>query len=281
MRKTILLFIFSVVHCCLHAQNRVNFTLNGQSAFIIEPNTPAAGNPWIAYAPSVSSLPNWTGAGEEAWMFNQYLAAGIAVAGIYSGDLSGNVAQRDGYNNLYNELVLNQGYSDRFSFHTRSRGGLLGLNWAADDPSKVAAIGGIYPVSNLLSYPGENTAASQYRITVAELNQNGALYNPIDRLAGLAANDVKIFHIHGDNDTIVPIEQNSQLLKDRYDALGGDMTLKVILGGGHDVNNHWWTDQDLTDFMINETLAAAVPEPSGCILLSVGAIGLLGFRRRN
>ena len=190
-------------------------------------------------------------------MFNQYFAAGIAVAGIYSGDLSGNQAQRAGYTTLYNELVNNRGYAAQFSFHTRSRGGLLGYNWAADNPGKVAAIGGIYPVTNLLSYPGAGTAASHYGITVTELTTNGHLYNPIDRLAPLASAGVKMFHIHGDSDGTVPLNLNSQITKDRYDALGGDMTLTVIVGGGHDGNNHWWTNQPLTDFMIAETLAAA------------------------
>lgn len=231
-----------------YSQTRENFTLNGLSAFVIVPNTPAPGKPWIAYAPAVGGLPNWTGSGEEKWMMDQYFAAGIAVAGIYSGDLSGNTVQRAGYTALYTELVDVRGYAAQFSFHTRSRGGLLGYNWAADNPGKVAAIGGIYPVTNLLSYPG---------FSQATIDSRADLHNPIDRLAPLASSGVKMFHIHGDNDGTVPLNENSQITKDRYDALGGVMTLTVIAGGGHDYNNHWWTNQPLTDFMIAETLAAA------------------------
>ncbi len=249
------------------SQTRENFTLNGLSAFVITPPNPAPGNPWIAYAPAVGSLPNWTGNGEEKWMFDQYFAAGIAVAGIYSGDLSGNPTQRAGYTELYNELVSNRGFAEKFSFHVRSRGGLLGYNWAADNPGKVAAIGGIYPVTNLLSYPGQTIAASHYQITTQELTTNSQQYNPIERLTPLFNSGVKIFHIHGDNDGTVPLAQNSQITKDRYDALGGDMTLKVIIGGGHDLNNHWWNDQELTDFMISETLSAT-NTPSSINLLS-------------
>ena len=94
------------------AQSRENFTLSGQSAFLITPTTAAEGNPWIAYAPAISGLPNWNsagGSGEEQWMFDQYLANGIAIAGIYAGDLSGNTDQRAGYTNLYNELIDNRG----------------------------------------------------------------------------------------------------------------------------------------------------------------------------
>ena len=264
LMKNILVLMTSLVVLTQLAssQTREDFTLGGLSAFVITPTNPAPGKPWIAYGPSVGGLPNWTGTGEEKWMFDRYFAAGIAVAGIYSGDLSGNVAQRAGYTLLYNELVNNRSYAPRFCFHARSRGGLISYNWAADNPGKVAAIGGIYPVTNLLSYPGETTAAAHYGVTVAQLNADIALYSPIERLAPLFNSGVQLFHIHGDNDGVVPLSGNSQITKNRYDALGGTMTLKVIPGGGHDLNPYWFQDQDLTDFMIarsRETVGIAVP----------------------
>ena len=79
------------------AGSRVDFTLSGQSAFLITPTTAAAGNPWIAYAPAVGGLPagkSAGGGGAEQWMFDQYLDNGIAIAGIYAGYLSGNTDQR-------------------------------------------------------------------------------------------------------------------------------------------------------------------------------------------
>ena len=253
--KNILVLLTNLVALSqlVFSQTREDFTLGGLSAFVITPANPAPGKPWIAYGPSVGDLPQWTGTGEEKWMFDRYFEAGIAVAGIYSGDLSGNAAQRAGYTLLYNELVNNRRYSQRFCFHARSRGGLISYNWAADNPGKVAAVGGIYPVTNLLSYPGEATAAAHYGVTVAQLNANIALYNPIERLAPLLSSGVKMFHLHGDNDSVVPLSGNSQITKNRYDSLGGMMTLKVIPGGGHDLNNYWFQDQDLTDFMIAQS----------------------------
>jgi hypothetical protein len=250
------LVVLLVISQSAHSQTRENFTVGGQSAFVITANTPAPGNPWIAYAPAVGGLPDWP-SGFDAWMIDQYLGAGIAVAGVYAGDLSGSPAQRLGYTNLYNELVNNRGYAARCVFHARSRGGLLSYNWAADNPGKVAAIGGVFPVTNLLSYPGAGTAAAHYGISVTELTTNDHLYNPIERLLPLFNSGVKIFHIHGDSDGTVPLNLNSQITKDRYDALGGEMTLKVIPGGGHDYSLHWQTDPDLTAFVIAEALAAA------------------------
>lgn len=255
------------------AQNREDFTVGGQSAFLITPSNAAEGNPWIAYAPAISGLPNWNsrgGSGEEQWMFDQYLANGIAMAGIYAGDLSGNTDQRAGYTNLYNELIDNRGYAEQFTFHTRSRGGLLGYNWAADNPGKVAAIGGIYSVTNLLSFPG---------LSQSQIDNDPKLDNPIVRLDTLVDNDISVFHIHGDSDTVVPIEDNTQIVKNYFDANGGDATLKIIADGGHDFAAHWWNDQDLTTFMIEATLAAAVPEPSSLTLLGLG--GILAIRRQH
>ncbi len=54
----------------------------GKKAFVIRPEKPAAGNPWLIYAPTFSgSLPAESA---EGWMFERFLAAGIALAGVDS-----------------------------------------------------------------------------------------------------------------------------------------------------------------------------------------------------
>ena len=40
-------------------------------------------------------------------------------------------------------------------------------------------------------------------------------------------------HIHGDKDAVVPLDKNSQVVLDRYKALGGKMNLIVVPGKGH------------------------------------------------
>ena len=249
------------------AHTWVDSTLGGYPAFLITPTTPAPGNPWIAYAPTLANddgdidLPAPPGAGGEPGYFTAYLDAGIAIAGIApgvggAGDKMGNPAHRAAYTLLYDELV-GDGYAPKFSFHARSRGGLLAHNWAADNPGKVAAIGGLFPVTNYLSYPGEGLAAGLYGLTVQEFNDDLDLYNPNERLLPLFNSGVKMFHIAGDSDTVVPLEDNSQIMKDGYDALGGTMTLTVIAGAGHGDDNDFYNNQPFTDFMIGETLAAA------------------------
>ena len=66
----------------------------------------------------------------------------------------------------------------------------------------------------------------------------------------LAKARVPIFHIHGDSDTVVPLEKNSAELARRYREYGGEMILRVIEGQGHNMWTGWFQCQELVDFVI-------------------------------
>ena len=80
-------------------------------------------------------------------------------------------------------------------------------------------------------------------MTAEQLKAELAEHNPIDRLAPLAQAQVPLFHIHGDSDTVVPLEENSAELMRRYRKLDGVITLKVIKGQGHDRWPGWFQNQ--------------------------------------
>ena len=83
--------------------------------------------------------------------------------------------------------------------------------------------------------PGTQARLRGLRLTVKELEVQLAKHNPIDRLELLAKAKVPIFHIHGDKDGTVPLDKNSAIVKERYDKLGGPMTLEVVKGQGHNI----------------------------------------------
>ena len=142
------------------------------------------------------------------------------------------------------------GLSKKPCLLARSRGGLMLYNWAAEHPTAVTCVAGIYPVCNLSSYPGIDKACGAYGITAAQLTDKLKENNPIDRLEPLAKAKVPLFHIHGDVDTVVPLELNSGELAARYKKLGGTITLNVIKGQGHNMWEGWFQNQELVDFVI-------------------------------
>ena len=270
---TVIVFLGFTI-ACLSAENSVKgktieavdkklpipgevFNVDGHTAFLISPKqkTSDEKTPWVWYAPTLPGLPG----PEEIWMFERFLNGGIAIAGIDVDESYGNPRGRAFYSALYEELVINRGFSKKATLLARSRGGLMLYNWAAEHPASVACIAGIYPVCNLASYPGLKIAAVAYGMTEAHLKTDLAKHNPMDHLEGLAKEHVPIFHIHGDSDTVVPLEMNSGELAKRYRQLGGEITLVVPKGQGHNMWQGFFECQELVDFVLTH---ARVDSPS-------------------
>src|SRR6185437_11076417 len=57
--------------------------------------------------------------------------------------------------------------------------------------------------------------------------------NPVDQLAPLAAARVPLLHVFGDADDVVPWEENTGLIAERYKKLGGAITLIRKPGVNH------------------------------------------------
>lgn len=224
------------------------FLVEGHTAFIILPAKRAAGHPtpWVMYAPTLDPYPGE----EEVWMIRKFLNAGIAIAGIDVGESYGSPDGRSLYSAFYKELVGKRGFSGKACLLARSRGGLMLYNWAAEHPASVACIAGIYPVCSLSSYPGLAKACGAYGMTEAQLAAKLTEHNPVNRLEPLAKALVPIFHIHGDSDTVVPLEENSAEVARRYREYGGEMILRVIEGQGHNMWTGWFHCQELVDFVI-------------------------------
>ena len=260
-----LLGVFAITCLVSAAQPKKNlpfpgevFAIEGQTAFLIQPDTkPAKGAmPWVWYAPTLRGLPGEA----EKWMFERFLKAGIAIAGIDVGESYGSPKGRAAYSALHKHLVEKRGLAKQACLLARSRGGLMLYSWAAENPDKVRCITGIYPVCNIASYPGLPRASGAYELTAKRLKAQLAKHNPIDRLAPLAKAKVPIFHIHGDMDRVVPLDKNSAMIKQRYDKLDGPMTLEVVEGQGHNMWLGWFQSQKLVDFVVKHAKSPAAKE---------------------
>lgn len=81
-----------------------SWQLEGHWAFLILPDRAGkpGPTPWVWYAPHLD--PDLPGDAEK-WMFERFIVAGIAVAGIDVGESYGGPAGREIYSTLYHALV--------------------------------------------------------------------------------------------------------------------------------------------------------------------------------
>ena len=231
------------------------FRVDGHEAFLIEPETAvrrdgprerAAPHGWVWYTPTLPGLPG----PEERWMFRRFLDAGMAIAGVDAGESYGSPDGNRVFDAFFHEVTHHRGLAPRVVFLARSRGGLMAFNWASDHPQSVAGIAGIYPVCNLASYPGLAKAAPAYHLEPEVLQRHLARYNPLDRLRPLARAHVPVFLLHGDIDTLVPLDANSGELASRYRALKGPVDLQIAHGQGHNMWTGFFECEPLVEFVI-------------------------------
>ncbi len=242
------------------------FSIAGKTAFLFTPaadHTPegkppseaaAAARPWILYGPTLPAYPDEA----ERWMHEQFTRAGIAVAGIDTGESYGSPEAVKAAEALHAEMVR-RGYARKPAVLGRSRGGLWATAWAIAHPDLTAGVGGIYPVYDWRSYPGVEKAAPAYGLAPDVLLAKAGELCPIERIDVAASADVPFCIIHGDIDKLVPLEPNSGRLKQRYEALGkGDLVnLIVAEGQGHSFWEGFFHCQELVDFLIARARAGA------------------------
>ena len=231
------------------------FWVAGKPAFVLLPEQSkrATPQPWIIYAPTLPGLPD----SHELWMHEKFVAAGVAVAGIDIGEGYGGPAGRQAFTALYDELTGKRGFARKVVLLGRSRGGLWITNWAAENTDKVAGIAGIYPVFDFRTYPGLDRAASAYGLTPAQLAADQAKHNPIEQVERLAAARIPAVLIHGDDDKVVPLKENSAEFLRRYEAAkaGDAVQLIVAKGQGHNYWQGFFRCEPLVEFAIRRAKA--------------------------
>jgi alpha-beta hydrolase superfamily lysophospholipase len=180
------------------------------------------------------------------------LEKGVWIAGVDVGESYGNSRGRKAYTQFYKYVRKKYALSPRPCLLAQSRGGLMLYNWAAEHAHDVGCIAGIYPVTNLEGWPnwGGEKIQKAYGMNEAQLRKHLQKNNPIDRLAPLARAKVPIFHIHGDADKVVPLEQNTLELAHRYKAMGGEADVEVIHGKGHEEVPEFFQSERLLDFLL-------------------------------
>jgi pimeloyl-ACP methyl ester carboxylesterase len=164
------------------------------------------------------------------------------VGGVDVGISCGSPAAARVCNDFYETVMTKYRLHPRARMICQSNGGLIAYAWVFRHPRSVDRIFGIFPVTDMRTWPGLNNVGAQteatapdlaWHMTVQELEAKLKEFNPIDNLKPLADAQVKIFHLHGDSDRLVPIGPNSEELVRRYRALGGEAELETLHGRDH------------------------------------------------
>lgn len=221
--------------------------LSGKKGFLYAASVSASNKPWLWYAPTLKGV----SIVQRKLYFDGMMAAGISIAGFDLGEVRGSPGSSAKFTLFYDEMVR-RGFSKKPILLGQSRGGMMMLAWAMRNPDKVRAFVGIYPVCNLASWPlqhSKEATLADFALPETELVSRLAEFNPVDNLKGLIANKVPMFVVHGDSDVVVPYDDNTRLLRERYEAGGGSITVKIIPGEGHKVSPSFFECQELIDFV--------------------------------
>jgi len=247
-----------------HGFERLDFSFQEQSCIVVKPKLTATGRPWIWRARFFGHEPQ----ADLALLERGFHLVYCDVAGLYGAPRA--VALWDGFY----DLMRRAGLAEKATLEGFSRGGLIVYSWAAAHPERVVSIYGDAPVTDFHSWPGgrgkgKGSPADWQRLLAAhEIAEEEAERfdgKPNDLAAKLAPFEVPILHVVGQEDSVVPVAENTDILEERYRALGGPIA--VIRKPGVDHHPHSLENpRPIVDFILEHAgqrlVFAALPAPS-------------------
>jgi hypothetical protein len=212
-----------------HGYIRHDLTVDGCSVHVVQPQTPLPGRPWVWREMFWDDFP-----GVDIAL----LQAGFYVAFVDVGNTFGCPDAMKHFDIFYSTMTNQYGFSKKPALEGLSRSGLYAYRWAYVNTDKIGCIFGDAPVCDMKSWPGGNgkgvgspdnwqEAIKDYHFT-NEQEMMDFRGNPIDILAPIAAAHIPIIHLCGDADTAVPKAENTDIVRDRYMKLGGDLDGSAI-----------------------------------------------------
>jgi pimeloyl-ACP methyl ester carboxylesterase len=218
----------------------IELSVRGRKAYLVEPTGKIDPQKrWVWTFPFWLPINDGHGQLQHRFYAERLLAAGFHLAGIDVGTSCGSPSAAAVCQEFYQELVSRHGLNRRARLIVQSNGGLIGYAWAFRHADGVERIAGICPATDFRTWPLlPNVVAFperglDYGLTHEQLAARITQFNPIDNLRPLAEAGVKILHIHGDQDDLVPLPANSLGLAARYKKLGGSAEIVVLKGLGH------------------------------------------------
>lgn len=218
-----------------HGYRRVRFDVDGCRAWVVEPKLSAPGNPWTWCMEFPDAFTERTGV-------TNLLAQGFHHLHLEVGNTFGSPPALKHFDAFY-QVITNRGLAPKGALIGISRGGLYAYNWAALHPKRVTCIYGDAPVCDFKSWPGGKGTGkgspSDWTKLIQDYgfaNEAEALAypgNPVDQLKPLARAGVRLIHVVGDTDDVVPVAENTAIVEKRYRELKGPVRVIHKPGVGH------------------------------------------------
>jgi sialidase-1 len=244
---------------------RVSFKIGKHDAYYVKPAKALEGKPWIWRA----SFPDW-----HTDMDSILLSKGFHVVFVNVDNEYGSPYAMQIWDKTYQYLIDSCDFAPKAALEGVSRGGLYVYAWAKRNPDKVACIYNEAPVCDIKSWPGGKGKGTgnkdnwaQY-LQIFKMTEEEALAfkdNPIDNLDGLASFKVPILHVVSNSDKIVPNDENTYLLVQRYTALGGPATIYPVTDGPQNLEGHHFPinkADEWADFILKNTYPVKKPLPN-------------------
>jgi pimeloyl-ACP methyl ester carboxylesterase len=238
---------------------RYDFEFSGRACRIVCPDKPANGNPWIWNA----RFPDW-----HTDIDSILLTRGFFVTNINTDEFNGSPEGVRVWDEYFRYLTTTFRLENTVALEGISRGGLYVYNFAKKYPWRVSCIYAEAPVCDIKSWPGgfgkgKGSPADWQLVMKAynfkdEAEAKSFTDNPVDNLENLAAARVPVLHMIGLNDEIVPPDENTFILIDRYVKLGGIATIVPCTRGRQELGGHHFeieTPAFVADFIVQNTRA--------------------------
>jgi len=246
-----------------HGFTRYDFNLNLRNAHIIVPEKAAPGKPWIWRA----RFPEW-----HYQMDSILVRKGFHIVYINTDGMFGSPNAMEVWNEFYNYLTSNYGLNKKVALEGVSRGGLFVFNFAKRWPERVSCIYAEAPVCDFKSWPGGKGIGDGDPDSWKQLlkaynfkDEKEALEyadNPLDHLEKLASFKVPLYFSIGLHDSIVPPEENTFKLANKYIRLGAPATIYPNTIGKQELKGHHFPIENLksgADFIQNSYPEITIP----------------------
>lgn len=227
-----------------------SFKLDGHNCNVVQPKFAAKGHPWVWRARF------W---GHEPQADISLLQRGYHIVYCDVAELFGNNVAIAAWNKFY-ALLYKAGLAKKTILEGMSRGGVYALNWAAENPRKVAGVYIDNPVLDLKSWPGgvgnavkspkeQQQFMDDYQLKTTD-DIKAFKGSPIDKIPAIVKGKYPMLILCADADEALPPSENTLPFEQQVKALGGNIT--VIHKPGFKHHPHSFPNPALiTQFIVN------------------------------